>query len=139
MEPTPQTYPEVLRGLFLSLHSRRFLLALVGATLTFFGAKYGLPAETIALIMTPITAFILGESYQGGKQAQAAIFTEGTTPALPSAETGPAPIDFTQPLPSFEDAVKSTAVDLASDRVSAVIDEKIEAGIEKYLGKLVKS
>lgn len=142
MEPTPQTYPQVLQGLLFSLHSRRFLLALIGATLTFFGAKYGLSNETIALFMTPITAFILGESYQGGKQAQAAgtvaIVPAESTSALPATETEPAPVEFTQPLPSFEDSFKSTVVDLASDKVNDAIKDKVEDEVKKVLGKLVR-
>lgn len=65
-----QSYKDVLKNLLFSIHSRRFILAIVGAHLGFLSAQYKVPTEYVALIMAPITAFILGESYQGGKALQ---------------------------------------------------------------------
>lgn len=60
-------YTDVIKGLLFSLHSRRFLLAIIGAHLSFGAHKLGVPNEIIAMMMTPITAFILGESYNDGQ------------------------------------------------------------------------
>lgn len=62
-------YSQVIKGLFFSMHSRRFIAAMLGSGLAWLGWKYGIPYEIQLAIGAPLMAFILGESYKDGKAA----------------------------------------------------------------------
>lgn len=61
----------VKRSLFDRFTSRPFLLSVVGSISGYVAWKYKVPSEIIGFATAPIVAFILGESYRDGKQAEA--------------------------------------------------------------------
>lgn len=61
--------PEVITSLF---KSKRFVVVVAGV-ITAFGAKYGLDlnTEALAVILTPVIAYILGQSHVDANQPPA--------------------------------------------------------------------
>jgi hypothetical protein len=101
-------YKEVIIGFLFSLHSRRFVLALITMFITYQGGRAGLSNEVLAMIVGTASSFILGESYNDGKKSEASGLPEtvaaagdvnvGSTPPRP-ADAVPESVEWREDMP----------------------------------------